>query len=100
MARGRGVAGPAVGAFRGFVRRRSVEREPVAYILGRKGFRHIDLPVDGRVLVPSPETELLVEIGVGLPRGARVEDVGTGSGAIALALKHERPDLHVHGNAL
>ena len=94
---GREVAGPAVRAFQGFVRRRSVEREPVAYILGRKGFRHIDLLVDERVLVPRPETELLVEIGLELAAGSRVVDVGTGSGAIALALKQERPDLDVAG---
>ncbi|MGB2710867.1 MAG: peptide chain release factor N(5)-glutamine methyltransferase, partial [Conexibacter sp.] len=70
-------------------------REPVAYIVGARGFRHIDLKVDGRVLVPRPETELLVELALGLPRGARVADVGTGSGAVALALKHERPDMQV-----
>lgn len=70
-------------------------REPVAYLLGRKGFRRIELQVDARVLVPRPETELLVEVALALPRGARVADVGTGSGAVALALKHERPDLRV-----
>jgi release factor glutamine methyltransferase len=71
-------------------------REPVAYILGRRAFRHIDLAVDARVLVPRPETELLVEVALALPHGACVADVGTGSGAIALALKYERPDLEVH----
>jgi release factor glutamine methyltransferase len=75
--------------------RRRVAREPVAYILARKGFRHIDLIVDGRVLIPRPETELLVEVALELPAGARVHDVGTGSGAVALALAQERPDLIV-----
>ncbi|HET8672588.1 MAG TPA: peptide chain release factor N(5)-glutamine methyltransferase [Thermoleophilaceae bacterium] len=75
--------------------RRRVAREPVAYILGVKGFRHIDLAVDRRVLIPRPETELLVELALPLPAGARVHDVGTGSGAIALALEQERPDLEV-----
>lgn len=75
--------------------RRRVAREPVAYILGTKGFRHIELRVDRRVLIPRPDTELLVEVALSLPAGARVHDVGTGSGAVALALKHERPDLRV-----
>jgi release factor glutamine methyltransferase len=78
---------------------RRVAREPVAYILGRKAFRWIELSVDPRVLIPRPDTETLVEVALELVgRSGRVHDVGTGSGAVALAMKHERPDLVVSGS--
>ena len=86
----------AARTFMGYAARRR-DREPVAYILGRKGFRAIELDVDARVLIPRPETEFLVEAALDLPPGARVCDVGTGSGAVALALKQERPDLAIAG---
>jgi release factor glutamine methyltransferase len=90
------VGGEALARFQDYLERRR-RREPVAYILGRRDFRHLTLGVDRRVLIPRPESELLVEVGLDLPAGARVADVGTGSGAVALALKDERPDLEVTG---
>lgn len=67
--------------------------EPVAYLIGEKEFFGLSLQVDRRVLVPRPDTETLVHwaLELALPADTRVIDLGTGSGAIALALKHERP---------
>ena len=85
-----------VGASREFAEmvRRRVRREPVAYILGRKGFRRLELLVDRRVLIPRPETELLVELALEAAP-TKVLDVGTGSGAIALAVADELEDARV-----
>lgn len=82
---------------RELVRRRG-DREPVAYIVGTRGFRHLDLKVDSCVLVPRPETELVVDRCLELLRDVAepaVLDVGTGSGAIALAIASELPAARV-----
>jgi release factor glutamine methyltransferase len=81
----------------GLVARRE-RREPLAYVLGEWGFRRLLLGVDARVLVPRPETEVVVERALALIAGRsepRVLDVGTGSGAIALALADEHPGARV-----
>ena len=77
---------------------RRAKHEPVAYIIGHRGFRTITVRVSSDVLVPRPETELLVEwVLEAAPQDARILDWGTGSGAIALALAAERPDLTLTG---
>ncbi|HZQ85388.1 MAG TPA: peptide chain release factor N(5)-glutamine methyltransferase [Acidimicrobiales bacterium] len=86
----------------GYVQR-MVERrrngEPLQYAVGRWGFRHLDLFVDSRVLIPRPETEVVAGVAleqlITLGRDPTVVDLGTGSGAIALSIAHEVPDAHV-----
>ncbi|MBN2575461.1 MAG: peptide chain release factor N(5)-glutamine methyltransferase [Deltaproteobacteria bacterium] len=92
---------PELADYRGLVERR-LAGEPVAYILGRKEFWSLDFEVGPAVLVPRPETETLVEQALAslrsLPpasRPRRLADVGTGAGAVALALKHECPAAEI-----
>lgn len=87
----------ALAAFTAMCERR-LAGEPVAYLVGRKEFFGLELQVDARVLVPRPDTEVLVEWSLAVLAGTdtpRVADLGTGSGAIALAIQHRRPDARV-----
>jgi release factor glutamine methyltransferase len=89
------VAASVEARFAALVARR-VRREPVAYIVGRREFWSLPIAVDARVLIPRPETELLVETACRLAPGARaILDCGTGSGAVAAALARELPGARV-----
>ena len=78
---------------------RRLNREPAAYILGRRPFMGREFLVGPGVLIPRPETELLVALALEdeVPKGAMVADIGVGSGCVAISVKLERPDLRVVG---
>ena len=89
------ISGEAQKQYLAFVARRA-GGEPIAYILGRKEFYGLELAVNAAVLIPRPETELLVDLALARRPGS-VLDLGTGSGAIALALKRHLPSARVVG---
>lgn len=92
----------AARSFTALVRRRA-QHEPVAYLIGRRAFYDLDLAVDPRVLIPRPETERLVEEALAWASAQKVQraaDVGTGSGALAIALAKHLPSVLVYGTDL
>ncbi|HEX8613322.1 MAG TPA: peptide chain release factor N(5)-glutamine methyltransferase [Telluria sp.] len=99
------LTAPEAAALAALVERR-LAGEPIAYIVGRREFYGLDFAVNPAVLIPRPDTELLVELALErLPVRGRMLDMGTGSGAIAVAVAHTRPDagvsaLDVSGAAL
>jgi len=99
----RPLMAPELARFRELVKRRRVH-EPVAYLVGEREFYGRPFRVDRRVLVPRPDSETLVEVGLarsaGRSLGARVLDLCTGSGCVAISLARERPTTHVHATDL
>ena len=92
---GRALDDPEAARLNALVRRR-LDGEPIAYIVGRREFFGLEFQVSEAVLIPRPDTELIVELALErLPRQGRLLDMGTGSGAIAVALAHTRPDAAV-----
>jgi release factor glutamine methyltransferase len=89
----RALAPEVEALFQQYIKRRR-NGEPVAYILGRQEFYGLELSVGPGALIPRPESELIVDLALQLSFSS-VVDLGTGSGAIAIAIKHERPDARV-----